>query len=129
MPIRASERHRYPKNWPEIRRRILERAGNRCEWCSIENGAVSRRRPDGTFERFDGMEIEMAAIEGVRLMRIVLPIAHLDHTPENCAPENLRALCQRCHLRHDAAKHAANSRETRRARKDAERPLLTILGS
>ena len=36
------------------------------------------------------------------LARIVLTIAHLDHTPEHCNPDNLRALCQRCHNRYDA---------------------------
>ena len=34
--------------------------------------------------------------------RIVLTVAHLDHTPENCSLDNLRALCQRCHNRYDA---------------------------
>ena len=29
-------------------------------------------------------------------------IAHLDHIPEHCNPDNLRALCQRCHNRYDA---------------------------
>jgi hypothetical protein len=31
----------------------------------------------------------------------VLTVAHLDHTPENCADENLKALCQRCHNTYD----------------------------
>ena len=43
--------------------------------------------------------------------------AHLDHTPENCDTANLRAWCQRCHLRYDAEHHANTARETRRARK------------
>lgn len=38
--------------------------------------------------------------------RVVLTIAHLDHTPENCDPENLRAMCQACHLAYDAEHHA-----------------------
>jgi 5-methylcytosine-specific restriction endonuclease McrA len=34
---------------------------------------------------------------------VVLTVAHLDHQPENCAdPENMKALCQRCHNRYDA---------------------------
>ena len=43
------------------------------------------------------------------MVKVVLTIAHLDHTPENCAPENLRALCQACHNRYDA-KHRAETR-------------------
>lgn len=37
---------------------------------------------------------------------IVLTIAHLDHMPENCEPENLRAWCQRCHNTYDAPERA-----------------------
>lgn len=48
---------------------------------------------------------------------IVLTIAHLDHTPENCDPANLRAMCQRCHLAYDAEPHRTNAAATRRARK------------
>ena len=90
MPIKPENRRRYPANWKEIRAEILKRAENKCEFCGIENYAVR----DGS--------------------RIVLTIAHLDHTPEHNSTDNLRALCQRCHNRYDA-KHRA---ETRRKRKD-----------
>lgn len=127
MPIRPSERHRYPKNWKSIRQRILERAGRRCEFCGVENGAIGRRKRDGSFERFPGTEVEAAALNAIRLTRIVLTIAHLDHTPENNAEGNLRALCQRCHLAHDAAEHLRNARDTRHRKLDAARPLLAGL--
>lgn len=52
----------------------------------------------------------------LKIIRVILTIAHLDHTPENCAPENLRALCQRHHLAHDHHHHRANAQATRRAR-------------
>lgn len=55
------------------------------------------------------------------IIMIVLTVAHLDHTPENCSPDNLRALCQRCHNRYDA-KHRAETRSWAKAyRKDAEK--------
>ena len=127
MPIRPSDRHRYPKDWKSIRTRILERAGHRCEFCGLENGAIGRRRSDGTFERFESLEAEVVSLEGVRLTRIVLTIAHLDHTPENNAGSNLRALCQRCHLAHDATEHLRNARDTKRRKLDAARPLLAVL--
>ena len=47
--------------------------------------------------------------------RVVLTVAHLDHTPENCEPANLRAMCQRCHLTYDAKHHAQTSYRTRKA--------------
>ena len=87
MPIRPENRHRYPKDWKQIRERILKRAGNRCEGspaypvCRAINGAELRQLTRAT---------------------VVLTIAHLDHTPENCAAENLRAWCQRCHNTYDA---------------------------
>ena len=46
---------------------------------------------------------------------MVLTVAHLDHTPENCEPENLKAMCQRCHLTYDAAHHARTAYATRKA--------------
>jgi hypothetical protein len=32
----------------------------------------------------------------------VLTVAHLNHDPQDCRDENLKAFCQRCHLRYDA---------------------------
>lgn len=89
MPIKPENRSRYPRNWREIRARILERAGHRCEWCDVQNYAMRGAT------------------------RIVITIAHLDHQPENNSPVNLRALCQRCHLGHDRPHHLA----VRRARR------------
>lgn len=37
--------------------------------------------------------------------RVILTVAHLDHQPENCDRDNLRAMCQRCHLAYDAEEH------------------------
>ncbi len=79
MPIKPENKARYPKNWKEIRASILQRANNKCEFCGIENYSI---RENGS--------------------KVVLTIAHLDHTPENCNPENLRALCQKCHNTYDA---------------------------
>ncbi len=55
-------------------------------------------------------------VNGIRPTIIVLTIAHLDHQPENCADDNLRAWCQRHHLAHDHDHHRANSQATRRAK-------------
>lgn len=52
----------------------------------------------------------------LRIVRIVLTIAHLDHQPEHNDPANLRAWCQRCHVTYDAQHHAATARRTRRQR-------------
>lgn len=95
MPILPENKHRYPDNWlTEIRPAILKRAGNCCEGspdypeCRAENGHA----------------------HPVTGSKVVLTIGHLDHQPENCDPENLRAWCQRCHLNYDKHHHY----ETRR---------------
>ena len=90
MPIRESEKARYPKDWPAISKRIRERENQRCKWCEAQNG-------------------EPHPITG---SKVVLTVAHLDHTPENCADDNLAALCQRCHNRYDLPMR----REGRKAR-------------
>lgn len=119
MPIRPENAARYPKDWPQIRARILDRAGYRCEGspafpdCRAPNGWL-RNNSTGEITN-DGMRAEAWEFaDGDRVTRIVLTIAHLDHTPENCADDNLRAWCQRCHLNYDAKLHAQNSYATRR---------------
>jgi hypothetical protein len=132
MPIKPENRGRYPANWVDIRARILTRAGNCCEQCRVANGDVIVRGIDkdaGTFQRFEG-DGEVYAADDGRLLghckaseycgnrwtKIVLTIAHLDHVPEHCDDDNLKALCQRCHLAYDAEHHAETARQTRRAR-------------
>lgn len=44
---------------------------------------------------------------------MVLTVAHMNHTPEDCTLENLRALCQRCHNRYDAKTRARGRKERR----------------
>ena len=47
------------------------------------------------------------------MIAIVLTVAHLDHNPANCEPDNLRALCQMCHLNYDLKHHLRNASHTR----------------
>lgn len=84
MPIRAENRGRYPKDWKKISAAIRERAGGRCEFC----GALDRRAHPVTGSL------------------VILTVAHLNHTPENCSDDNLKALCQRCHNGYDAKERA-----------------------
>lgn len=54
--------------------------------------------------------------EDERPIVIVLTVAHLNHQPEDCRPENLAAMCQRHHLAYDHNHHRANAQATRRAK-------------
>lgn len=51
-----------------------------------------------------------------KIIVIVLTVAHLNHDPTDCSPENLAAMCQRHHLAYDHAHHQANAQATRRAK-------------
>lgn len=128
MPIRPENKARYPADWPQIRERILARAGNCCEKCKVPNRErIARGAGDdaNTYMTHDAAvycadtgrliaaEYPMCSYEVDRMVDIVLTIAHLDHTPENCADENLRAWCQRCHLRYDQQHHAETRAMTR----------------
>ena len=95
MPM---EKGRYPAEWKRIAREVKEAAGWRCAAC----GKACRRPGEGL------------NTPGKSGHRYPLTVHHIDHRPENCARENLIALCAPCHLRADAPWHA----ETRKRRKD-----------
>jgi cytochrome c553 len=119
MPIKPENKALYPANWNEIRASILKRAGNKCEFCGVANHLVGWRDERGRFVEAPGaMPGELAAErgDGTKMIRIVLTIAHLDHNPENSHPENLRALCQRCHNRQDQKHRAETRRQTQEAK-------------
>jgi 5-methylcytosine-specific restriction endonuclease McrA len=125
MPIKPENRALYPGNWKVIRAAILERAGDRCERCGLRNGAVGHRAALGAFvEHLPGDLVVFP--DGVsRTIRIVLTVAHIENPdPRDCRPENLQALCQQCHNRHDAQFRARNAATTRRRRREAVQPAL-----
>ncbi len=54
MPIKKERAHLYPPEWPEIRRRILRRADNKCEVCGLPQYAVGHRNKNGEFVPLSG---------------------------------------------------------------------------
>ena len=105
MPIRPENRARYPKDWTAISLQIRTvRAAGRCE-C---RGECGRGTHDGRCTNRNGCEAYGTG------SRVVLTVAHLDHTPENCHPDNLRAMCQGCHLHYDRDHHRETAAATRR---------------
>jgi hypothetical protein len=108
MPI---DYKRYPKNWKtEIRPRILKRADDKCEFCDVENYEIIRRYKSNTawfiYENTLNKLPNNKTISKYyhKPIKIILTIAHLDQDISNNADENLKALCQRCHLNHDRKK-------------------------
>jgi hypothetical protein len=99
MPIRPENRARYPVNWKQISLTIRERAQWRCE--QVDEFGNRCRAIHGEPHPFT-------------LSRVILTVAHLDHTPENCGAENLKAMCQRCHNSYDAPMRAAGIKARKR---------------
>lgn len=89
MPM---DKARYPANWKQIALSKKQSVDWKCENCGMQC-----RRPGEAFDTH----------------KRTLTVAHLNHTPEDCRHENLKAMCARCHLRYDAKHHA----ETRKIRK------------
>jgi hypothetical protein len=124
---RKAQKRKYPKNWARISQRIrFDRAGGKCEQCGMAHGESVRVGAEGCWAGEEGRwrDCKGKRLPGplpwpkdywwryviqhggetpqIREAVVVLQTAHLDHNPENCADENLAALCQFCHARYDA---------------------------
>lgn len=131
MPISKEKRALYPTDWDAISLRIREAAGQRCQQCKAPNGQMVARgtaSDAGTYMLKEGEVFDAetgrylgrargSEYERDRFVVIVLTVSHTDHDPRNNADDNLRALCQRCHLAHDKDQHIASARATRQSRK------------
>jgi hypothetical protein len=135
VPIRKDLRKFYGREWRTVTRpRILARAHDRCEQCCVPNGAKVARLAgwwsncpgywsDEKGRRQSGAGRFFRIAGQLHWVRIVLSVAHLNHVAGDDRDENLKALCQYCHLHFDAAHH----KETRATRKDKSRPILAKL--
>ena len=136
MPIKPENRALYPKDWPAISREARERA----QWACQHPGCTAKQYDygwwnDGRWIRIGGpcstyTEARQHAAEqhfarygdeltppgDPKIIVIVLTVAHLNHDPTDCRPENLAAMCQRHHLAYDHDHHRANAWATRRAK-------------
>lgn len=134
MPIKPENKARYPKDWKAISLQVKERASFMCQHpgCTTRQYAFGQWHPEpsggkrwhwwgtgATWKEARRMAAEAddaAGNDGPKPIVIVLTVAHLNHQPEDCRPENLAAMCQRHHLAHDLQHHQANAQATRRAR-------------
>jgi len=92
MPI---DYKNYPPNWTTISYNVKAAAGWMCEFCGAHHGSAHPETGS----------------------TVILTVAHLDHDTTHNTRDNLRALCQRCHLRYDAQLHAQHAAETRRRKR------------
>jgi hypothetical protein len=130
MPIAPEHRWLYPIDWPQLSHLIrFRRAKGRCEHCQRPHGRDVIHLGEGTWWDDDGAiwrngrgrrvpalpppadllhtQLVFAGMDPPRprVTRVVLAAAHLNHDPGDNRPRNLAALCQRCHMIHDAAEH------------------------
>ena len=117
MPIRPENRFLYPIDWPQLSQWVrFERAGERCERCKRPHLQTVAHLGDGRWwdaqdgvwrsDRGKRLQFRSGFTPGVvRTTYVVLACAHLDHDPTNNTSKNLAALCQRCHILHDAEEH------------------------
>lgn len=68
--MRPETKKAYPKDWPQITRRLVQERGGKCERCKLP---PRHRKP--------------------------LTVHHIDGNPANNEPSNLVVLCSPCHLR------------------------------
>jgi 5-methylcytosine-specific restriction endonuclease McrA len=83
MPI---DYKKYPKNWKEIRTKILQRAENCCELCSAKNYEPHWKTKS----------------------KVVLTVHHINFDITDNRMCNLLALCQRCHNKLDIGQRIKN---------------------
>jgi 5-methylcytosine-specific restriction endonuclease McrA len=83
------DKSKYPSDWEAISSRIrFNRAKNMCEKCGAEN-------------------YKPHPVTGAD---VVLSVAHLNRDTTDNRDENLKALCQFCHLAHDRGDNAMRRR-------------------
>lgn len=89
----------YPSDWETIAQSVKERSGWKCQECGKQC-----RRPGQNFLDFAYPFLESGQMDSDDLdhpQRFTLTVAHLNHKPEDCRPENLKALCAPCHCQMD----------------------------
>lgn len=135
MPISQHKLSLYPggsihsPEWLELRRQVQARAGDCCENCGVANHALGGRTAAGEFVKAlplgdNGLRIlwprqgdEAWCRNGdeepiiLKIILIVCTTAHMDGKLVDHSLNNLRFLCQKCHIGHDAALRKLESLE------------------
>ena len=113
--MKKESKSKYPWNWNQISANVIfGRAQNRCESCKLLNGSIIERMRMDRYRYVSKLEIDEMYYDAKKescsifkilkrrgYVRIILTCAHLNHNEMDCSNENLKALCQRCHLNYD----------------------------
>lgn len=134
-----SRHYDYAPTWAQTALEVKERARWKCEHCGVPHDAliVRDKRQPGRW-RF-ATDAECLLDEGVPVVRVVLSVHHIgvpkpDGTPGDPddkldnRPENLVALCARCHLIEEVKAGAARKAAETRANQRRQRQLAAGQG-
>ncbi len=121
-PLRRKAWYRsrgYPENWEAISHWVrFTRAAGRCE-C---RGECGERHGDPGYppgHHLHRCRARHGSAHPTTGSRVELQTAHLNHVESDCRPRNLRAMCQRCHLRYDRREHDRRKRASKREQLEA----------
>jgi len=127
MPVKPENIDKYPDNWKQISSYIrFVRAKNHCEVCGVRNYSIIERHKYGKWSyvsqalmdqlyskiKYAGHNMT-TALRYFGFVKVILTTAHLDHNPENCDHDNLKAMCQKCHNSYDAEHRKQTRREAK----------------
>lgn len=120
MPM---DRSRYPDDWVKIAHRVKDAARWVCQACGAPHGDDGAIDLDGCWnDREEIVEMpvdlqrQLFGPDGPELRRSILTVAHLNHEPEDCSDDNLRALCAACHRAYDRDDNAIRAARTLKRR-------------
>jgi hypothetical protein len=103
MPM---DRSLYPDDWEAIALAVKTAANWTCEQC-----CRPCRKPGEDFASFlERINWLFFDDDDDKPGRYILTVAHLNHIPSDCRPENLKALCSGCHLRYDTSQMSLKRR-------------------
>ena len=110
MPI---DKKVYPKNWAEIRARILKRADGKCEICGVARWSVGYRAGEfknmitiivgESYREANELRGRIQQSMNRKIIVVRLTTAHLDHNEwdHTVTDDRLACLCGKCHFNHD----------------------------
>jgi len=103
MPINYKK---YDRDWwDKIRPAVLKRANYKCENCKRANHTFYVIEKGVRVDIIDDFMYQWYVSCGIKPKQVILSISHQNHNIKDNRMENLKALCQACHLAHDREYH------------------------
>ena len=105
--MRKNALNPMPADWNAIRAAVLQRAAGHCEFCGVKEGTLRATRAVELVTTADAAQLPLWGVPApgpatsIKVVRVVLSVAHLRHDRDDKDLRWIRALCVVCHFRHD----------------------------